>query len=519
MSIRPENTRRVRIWDSLRTQLLLGAVGLLAVTIAAVGYALIVHQKQLLTREMQQTVALHGRNVALSSAKSLLRVDPEFELYPLVTRVLEEVPQIRSLIVVDAERVIQGHSDLVMIGRTFTPDLAGYRPLASTPARGDERLLEDENSFMFTTPLLNAGRPMGAVYLVYSKRELRAAISAAVRLIFGLSAGALALGLLLSVVFFRHISRPMEIMIDGVGVLAGGNLDARIHMPTKNEFRILANSFNDMARRIRRAQAELVAKERMDRELEIARAIQQSLVPNDVVAPTGYTIGHHYESANEVGGDYLDVIPLPDSRVALVMGDVSGKGVPGLVVMAMVKILVQEFFSASTSPRQVLCSLNAALCRHMRRNMFVTMFVAVLDPERRRVTVSNAGHNPLVMYNAHTGVARLFKMEGVPLGAFCSDEFAGTVKDYQLAIAPGDVLVQYTDGLNESRNATGRPFSLTRVRDIASLYGRYGANVVVDKLVFEEKRLREGGPQLDDITLLALGAMSGAPASVEEAVL
>jgi sigma-B regulation protein RsbU (phosphoserine phosphatase) len=110
-------------------------------------------------------------------------------------------------------------------------------------------------------------------------------------------------------------------------------------------------------------------------------------------------------------------------------------------------------------------------------------------------------------------------MEGIPLGAFGDQEFARTVKDYQLAIAPGDVLVQYTDGLNESRNAAGRPFSLTRVRDIASLYGRYGAQVVVDKLVFEEKRLREGGPQLDDITLLTLGALSGAPASVEEAVL
>jgi serine phosphatase RsbU (regulator of sigma subunit) len=504
---------------SLRTQLFAGAVGLLVVTIAAVGYALIVHQKRLLTREMEQTVALHGRNVALSSAKSLLRADPEFELYPLVTRVLEEVPQIESLVVVDAGGIIQGHADLVMIGRDFTPDLAGYGPAPAAAVRGDERLLEDHGTFVFITPLLNAGHAMGTVYLTYSKGELRAAISAAVRLILGLSAGALAVGLLLSVVFFRHISRPMEIMIEGVGVLAGGNLEARIDMPTKNEFGILADSFNDMARRIRGAQAELVSKERMDRELEIARDIQQSLIPKDVVPPGGYDIGHHYQSANEVGGDYLDVIPLAGGRVGLVMGDVSGKGVPGLVVMAMVKILVQEFFTQSASPRDVLCSLNAALCRHMRRNMFVTMFVAVLDPDRHRVTVSNAGHNPLVIYNAQAGVARMFKMEGVPLGAFCNDEFARTVRDYQLAVAPGDVLLQYTDGLNESRNAAGRAFSLARVRDITSLYGRYGANVVVDKLVVEEKRLREGGPQLDDITLLGVGAVSGSRKSVEEAVL
>jgi len=290
-------------------------------------------------------------------------------------------------------------------------------------------------------------------------------------------------------------------------------------MPTRNEFGVLADSFNDMAARIRGAQAEMVAKERMDRELEIARDIQQSLIPRNVVPPAGYDIGHHYQSASEVGGDYIDVIAMAGGRVGLVMADVSGKGVPGLVVMAMVKILVQEFFASTASPCEMLCNLNAALGRHMRRNMFVTMFAAVLDPSRHRATVSNAGHNPLVIYNAQNGVARLFKMQGVPIGAFPGQDFARTVQDYQLAVAPGDVLLQYTDGLNESRSAAGRPFSIARVRDIATLYGRYGANVIVDKLVVEEKRLREGGPQLDDITLLAVGAVSPARAKVEEAVL
>jgi len=519
MSMPPRRIRRVSVFRSLRTQLVVGAVVLLAVTIAAVGYALIINQKRLLTHEMQHTVALHGRNIALSSARSLLRVDPEFELYPLVTRVLEEVPQIQSVVVVDAKGAIQGHADLVMIGRTYEPDLAGQQPVSSSPAHGDERMLEGEDAFTFITPLLNAGQPIGTVYLTYSKGELRETIAAAVRLILLISAGALAVGLLLSIAFFRHISRPMEIMMEGVGKLATGNLEARIAMPTRNEFGVLADSFNNMAKRIRGAQAELVTKERMDRELEIARDIQQSLIPRDVVPPPGYDIGHHYQSANEVGGDYIDVIPITGGRIGLVMADVSGKGVPGLVVMAMVKILAQEFFATTQSPREMLCNLNAALSRHMRRNMFVTMFAAVLDPARHRATVSNAGHNPLVIYNARNGVARLFKMEGVPLGAFSGPGFAQTVQDYQLAVAPGDVLLQYTDGLNESRSAAGRPFSIARVRDIASLYGRYGANVVVDKLVVEEKRLREGGPQLDDITLLAVGAASPVRAKVEEAVL
>lgn len=510
---------RVHLRHSLKTQLFAGALLLLGVTISVVGYSLIVQQGRALTVEMERTVVLQGRNIALSSAKPLLRDDPEFELYPLVTRMLKDVAQITGVVIVDAEGVIQGHRELVQVSRRYEPLLEGYVPVSSPLLASGERLYEDAWTYLFVTPVVSADRTVGAVHLTYSRQELVAGIRQAVRLTLTLSGGALILGSVLALLFFRHISRSMGVMMEGVDALAAGNMEARIDMPTRNEFRVLARAFNDMSDRIRDSQRELVAKERVDRELEIAAEVQKALLPASMSPPDGFEIGHFYQAATEVGGDYIDVIAAPEGRRGVVMADVSGKGVPGLVVMAMVKIMAQQLFRTTSPPVEILKRLNTALHSNMRKNMFVTMFVGLLDAQERKLRFSNAGHNPLLVYNHDGGTARLVKMEGVPLGAFPSDFFDARAREYELDLKPGDLVLQYTDGLSESRTAGGRMFGLERIRDLATLYGKYGARTLVEKLVVEETRFRDGAPRKDDITMLALGAVAPVRESLEEPVI
>jgi serine phosphatase RsbU (regulator of sigma subunit) len=510
----PMTDRRVHPLRSLRTQLLGGAVILLCLSVAAVGYFLILHQEHILTDEMQKTIILQGRNIAQSAEKSLLHADPEFELYPLVTRLIEDNRRITSITIVDANGRIQGNEDLVMISKSFTPDLAPYAPAAAAFLRPDESLFQNSDEYLLATPVVSTDRAVGTVYLTYSKADLHAGVRAALRLTLSISLGVLLLGIAGSFVFFRHISRPLRAMLDGVRRVGEGDLESRISMPTRNEFSILADAFNDMSHRIAVSQRELIAKERMDHELELAREIQQSLLPGAVSAPAGFEVGHYYRSANEVGGDYVDLVPAGADRIALAMADVSGKGVPGLVVMAMVKTLLQELVRASTPPVDVVRGLNRALQGSIHNNMFVTFFIAILDGRTGRVTMSNAGHNAALFFDGASGACRALKMAGPPLGLFAPEAFDGLVETHELEMRPGDTILQYTDGLNESPGAAGTQFGVERIVRTIERRSRSGATALVDALVEEEARFRGDNDQFDDITLLALRAhaRSGVPA-------
>ncbi|MCH7549404.1 MAG: SpoIIE family protein phosphatase [Candidatus Krumholzibacteriota bacterium] len=512
-------TSRVNIFQSMSAQLFTGATLLLVLTVALISYFLTVHQETTLTTEMEKAVALQGRNIALTSAKPLLRSDPEFELYPLVTKMLEDVPQIESIVIVDGSGRIQGHGDLVMISKLFDLDARAFTTVLLPLLADDEQLMQNDDASLFITPVASAGKRLGSVYLTYSKRDLIAGKRETLTLTIRIGLGALALGLFLSLIFSRNISRGMEAMLEGVDAIGRGQLNARIELKSRNEFRILAHAFNGMSRRIQSAQSELVAKERMDRELEIAADIQQSLISAATAAPEGYEIARHYQSAYEVGGDYVDVIPTRDGRIGLVMADVSGKGVPGLVVMAMVKVLAKQLIASGPSPSDVLRSINASLLGNIKRNMFVTIFVAMLDSDKNRIIFANAGHNPLLIYENETARARTLKMEGLPLGAFPSEDFDGTVRDYHLDLQGGDVLLQYTDGLTESRNEDGAMFGIDRVLESVSANGKHGAGTLVENLVAGESRFRGDAAQFDDITLLAIGRTTTVSSNLEEPVI
>ncbi len=506
------NNNKVGFFQSLRTQLWLGALLLMGLTVSAISYFLIVNEEKTLRRELEKTVVLQGRNIALSSQMALLHTDPEIELFPLVTRLLVRQEAVLSVTITDADNRIQGDRDVASVGKIFRPTLSAHHPAAGVNRlllQSGEELYTNDASYIFRTPVISQSKPIGRVYIEYSKREFHENIASGIRITLSISAVALTLGLGLALLFFQRIARPMQVLMSGVKILAGGNLDSKINMPSRNEFRVLANAFNDMAFRIAAAQQEHIVKERMDRELEIAREIQQILLPEDVHTPPGYQIGHYYDSAMEVGGDFIDVIRVKNSKVGFVMADVSGKGVPGLVVMAMVKIMVQNLVAKGTPPKEIVRKLNSALLGNIRRNMFVTFFVAILDCDTGIVVFSNAGHNPVCIYDNETNRARFFKMEGPPMGTFPDHVFAEHLHEYRVVLNPGDLLLQYTDGLNESMNETGEMFKLDRVLDIANRHANEGAESLVGRLVRAEAEFRGSAPQSDDLTLLAVSVNGG----------
>jgi serine phosphatase RsbU (regulator of sigma subunit) len=494
-------------FQSLRTQMCLGTILLLGITVGSISYSLILHERNILKNEIERSVILQGRNIALSGEKALLRPDPEFELFPLINKLIQENENIISAVVTDSEGIIQGSNELQDIGKRHRLAHLDASQVESDHLGKEDLLYEDNEYYLFVTPVKGLDLNIGMIYLRYSKESFQLSIIRAVVITLVLAAIVLALGIALSLLLFRHISHPLDILMQGVRKFGEGNLDTKIDITSRNELRLLATSFNEMAQKISSAQSELIAKERLEKELEIAREIQSTLLPRSVKDPNGFEIGHYYQSASEVGGDYLDVIPLNDDKVALVMADVSGKGIPGLVVMAMVKIMVQEFASKGFSPKEVLLRMNSSLSKTIRRNMFVTFFFAVFDIKRSDIVYANAGHNPILLYESEKRKSRFFKMHGLPLGILPEETFAKYLTEYRTAINPGDLLLEYTDGLNEATDKSGSQFRFEGIEKICDEYADKGAKTLVSKLVEAERQFRGSSHQNDDIALLAISSL------------
>ena len=488
---------------SLKFQLCMGAFALLAVTLTGVSYFLIGHQKRILTHDLQQSVVFQGRNVALSSAKALLRADPEFELIPLVTRISESSKYITSLLITDADQMIVGDLELQNIGEPFEPQPSGTLVRTDLVEDG-ESLYGDASSFTFVTPVRSLGKTIGYIHMVYSKRELIDAIRSAMTITLVCGAVTFLLGIILALVFFQRISDPLDIVVKGVNSLGKGNLNTRINLSTRNEFRFLAESFNTMASTLHEAQSELLDKHLVDHELEIAHDIQNTLIPDNIQQPEGYEIGIHYEAATQVGGDYVDVIPIDSNHVALAMADVSGKGIPGLVIMAMLKIMTFELVRKGNRPKDVIRSLNTSLAMNIRKNMFVTMFLGILNLKTGELVFSNAAHNPILIYDQPTGRSEFRRITGRPLALFSDDVFCERLTEDQITIPDGGLFLVYTDGLNESHDTSQGQFGHGRVKDLCDLHAREGAQTLVKRLVQSEVAFRGDLPQKDDLTLLAV---------------
>jgi serine phosphatase RsbU (regulator of sigma subunit) len=260
----------------------------------------------------------------------------------------------------------------------------------------------------------------------------------------------------------------------------------------------LARAYEDL----QAAQAALIEKEKLEHELEIARGIQKSILPEEIPDIPGWLIAAHWQPARAVSGDFYDLFPYPDGRLGFLIADVSGKGVPAALVMATTCSMVRAVAGSNLSPGALLEQVNRLLCPYMPRNMFVTCLYGNLDPASGILHFANAGHN-LPVKITPDGVQEL-RATGMPLGLLP----AMTYPENEARFEPGDGLLLYTDGMIEAHNAEREMFGLER------FYGHLAEIACDPKLIdYLLGRLAEfTGPdweQEDDVTFVVINRSPG----------
>jgi serine phosphatase RsbU (regulator of sigma subunit) len=245
-------------------------------------------------------------------------------------------------------------------------------------------------------------------------------------------------------------------------------------------------------------QQEVQERLRIEQELRVARLIQQTLLPKSAPELGGYQIAAYYRPAREVGGDFYDFLELEDGRLGLVVGDVSGKGIPAALVMANTRSVLRTIAQGGgIAPGEVLAEANEILYPDIPSNMFVTCFYGVLDPSSDTFTYANSGHD--LPYLHRKGEAEELRARGMPLGLMSSMGY----EEMELVLEPGDRVLFYSDGLVEAHDPEGEMFGFPRLR---ALVAEHAEERSLGDFLLEElySFVGEGWEQEDDITLVTL---------------
>jgi len=300
--------------------------------------------------------------------------------------------------------------------------------------------------------------------------------------------------------------RPIQALSESVRAIGEGTMVADIGTSGNEEIDDIARAFNEVTAKFRAAQGHLMEQERLQKEMQVAQEIQQMLLPRKVPDLEGFELGSLYRAAKEVGGDYYDFLTVDERTVGVVVADVSGKGVPGSLVMTMIRTALRMEARGNRSASDVMARMNAFVTEDMKKGMFVTMFYVVLDSVNRVVTYASAGHNPMILYRGASNATYFLKPRGIPVGINVpdSDLFKKTISVEKLTLRQDDMLIIYTDGITEAMNPSREQFGEARLLAAIKQHGHRTAQEFADELNREIHEFTEGAPQNDDITLVAI---------------
>jgi phosphoserine phosphatase RsbU/P len=257
---------------------------------------------------------------------------------------------------------------------------------------------------------------------------------------------------------------------------------------------------------LKAAQAQLIEKERLERELQVAADIQLSILPDDLPDFDEFGFGARILPARQVGGDLYDVFPLKDNCVGVLIGDVADKGVPSALFMARAHALLMAEADIGLTAGEVLRLVNSHITRLQKSTQFVTVLYGILDLKTRIFSYARAGHEPPLLLHVDGSVERIPHSSGMALGLWEPI----TLDERTIELLPGDTLLLYTDGMTDCRNPKGEPFGLERIKSVLSGFANMNAQQVCDNLLDILQKYQDGCKQDDDVTLVAVTTASDA---------
>lgn len=337
-----------------------------------------------------------------------------------------------------------------------------------------------------------------------AKRQKDAAFNDTILKTAGVGAIFILLGTLLAILQGLRISKPIKMLAWRADQIARGDLETRVEVTSTDEIGLLGENFNYMADQLVVLLRQTAEKATMEKELEVARTIQETLVPgNDVVDRQFVKLAGYFQPASQCGGDWWTYHDLRDGKVLVVIGDVTGHGVPSAMITAAAKAacdVARAVNNDDVSCTQLLEIMNRAIFESAKRKFVMTCFASVIDPRARTITYANAGHNFPYLYRTVNGRGEFGSLmtRGNRLGDLAESKYSAKTME----LIPGDILVWYTDGIVECENERGEEYGEKRFRSSIRRAAHMDPAEMRDVVVNASMQFFGERPRKDDITMV-----------------
>ncbi|HJO95212.1 MAG TPA: SpoIIE family protein phosphatase [Victivallales bacterium] len=388
----------------------------------------------------------------------------------------------------------RGEKNLRLIGRKMIKGETGFIVFKS--------LQNGQKGWLYYAPVEFTNWSLG---VFFPENELLAGFKKLNFKITFLSLAGLFILFILIVVITHRITAPLRKLAKASDSISAGDFNQKIPMLSKNdEIGLLTASFETMRKAlidyIRNLKETTAAKERMESELNVAHKIQMSIIPNKFPAfpdNSEFDIYAAIHPAKAVGGDLYDFFMLGDNKLCFVIGDVSGKGVPAALFMAVTRTLLRAKSDVNLKPGEILTRMNTELCIENESAMFVTFFCCLLDLESGRMEFSNAGHNKPLIIRTEGRINTVKEIHGAPLGLFDDSEY----DTGEIILNKGDRIVLYTDGITEALGKKNKLFEERRLLNTIESNYELGPKNMIEEILLRVDNFTEGIEQSDDITI------------------
>ena len=357
----------------------------------------------------------------------------------------------------------------------------------------------------FVAPIHNQdGGVVGQATVVLSEKAIQDKLGKVRMQVLLLALVFVGLGVGVAFVMGSRITMPITELTRDVEIISKGRLDHHPKIYTKDEIGVLAKTVDRMAKSLSAAQEQHSHHEKQKHQLQIALEIQNSLFPKSLPSVQGYEVESHYHPGPEVGGDYYDVFTLPDGRLLMMVASASGRGIPAAMLTTMARSFTTALAERESSTSTMLKSVNRLLSPDLRRGMYVTALVVVLDPASGKLVVVNAGHTPLILYSAEKKACAPVHCDGIALGFDKGPVFDRSLQELEMQLTKGDRIVLCTPGVFSTRNSSDQELGEKGFYQLVAREGAKNSTAFVNLVAHTLEKFTDGGSIESDITFVTL---------------
>lgn len=463
------------------------------------------HEMIILSNEIKLRGEAICNNLA-TSAEDLLVMKDDLALAKLVYDTKDKNKGIIYCFIIDGKNTIWANTDVSLVNKKYTlPE--GLKELGNKAILIQAYKMPNRiDIFEIVMPIKVGETKIGEAHVAISQKSIKEAVTETRKSIAIVTVIILLLGVIGILALVSFIIGSLGEVTKDIEAIGNGDLDRKIVAIRKDEIGRITHAVKIMTRKLKKAREEIIEKEKMKKEMQIAKEIQQTLLPRSLRQLTGFKIEAYYQSAREVGGDYYDLIEIDKNHIGLVIGDVSGKGVAGSLVMAMVRSIIKIEALKNPSPHRLITLLNSILSQDIPEGMFMTLFYVVLDLRKHEIRYCCAGHNPAYFFNPQENKLLTLKPEGLPLGVALFDEreYASYLHEEKRKFNQGEVLLLYTDGVTEAMNSMKEQFGEERLERLVKENGSLTPDKFKNILRTGIETFTGKEPQSDDITFVII---------------